>query len=94
LPAAKDAIQIDENLADRALHHLVSNPETFGMDALLVTAALRLAEQAQKPIPPVMERLQHHVLAHLRGRIAKPLSPPRTGGATVMSLAPAPTAMT
>ena len=67
---------ISEELADRALHHLVSNPGSFDPDALLVTAALRLAEPPEDPGPPVMEQLQHHVLTHLRARIAAPLAPP------------------
>ena len=73
---------IDSDLADRALHHLIANPDSFDPDALLVTAALRLSEQPdlteqqEHPAPPVLQQLQQHVLTHLRARIAEPLSPP------------------
>jgi hypothetical protein len=67
---------IDAGLAARALDCLLSNPGTYGIDALLVPAVLRLVEPPQSRSLPVVERLRRHILEHLHKRIAQNLEPP------------------
>jgi len=64
-------------LGDEVVDHLLACPDTFAADALLVPAALRLAEQDTAPghWAPT-RRLVGACLAHLERRIAEPLAPP------------------
>ena len=63
-------------LADRARVHVLSHPAAFDMDGVLVPAALRLHESAERCTLPCVQALRAAVLAHLRQRIAEPLEPP------------------
>ncbi len=64
-------------LAERAVDHLLAWPDTFAIDAILVPAALRLAEQGgdARDWPPT-RRLITACLDHLDQRIAEPLAAP------------------
>ena len=70
-------VQMDAALADRAADHLLAWPATYGLDALLVPATLRLAEVAASRDSAAVRRLRGACLEHLRARIAEPLEPPR-----------------
>ena len=61
-------------LAGRAANQLLANPETYGFDAVLIPAVLKLIPGP--PLPAVV-RLRTACLAHLRARIAEPLEAPR-----------------
>ena len=65
------------DLAERATDHLLGCPKTFDMDAVLVSAALRLTESAHSRDLAPIRRLGAACLAHLRARIGEPLEPPR-----------------
>ncbi|MDD5033882.1 MAG: 2OG-Fe(II) oxygenase [Methylococcaceae bacterium] len=68
--------RIEAGLADRAVDCVLARPTTYGLDAILVPAALRLAEQAETRSAKAVERLFSACLEHLRARIAEPLEPP------------------
>jgi predicted 2-oxoglutarate/Fe(II)-dependent dioxygenase YbiX len=63
-------------LADRAVDHVLADPDVFGMDAVLVPAALHLPERMTNPDCVPVRRLRAACLEHLRARIAQPLEPP------------------
>jgi hypothetical protein len=69
--------QIDATLADRAADHLLAWPQTYGLDLVLVPAALVLTERAASRDGAAVRRLRAACLAHLHARIAEPLEPPR-----------------
>jgi hypothetical protein len=69
--------QLDAALADRAVDHLLAWPKTYGLDPVLVPAALVLTERAASRDGAAVRRLRAACLAHLRARIAEPLEPPR-----------------
>lgn len=69
--------RLDAALADRAVDHLLAWPKTYGLDAVLVPAALVLTERAASRDGTAVRRLRAACLAHLRARIAEPLEPPR-----------------
>lgn len=69
--------QIDAALADRAVDHLLAWPATYGLDPILVPAALALTERATSRDQAAVRRLRAAGLAHLRARIAEPLEAPR-----------------
>jgi hypothetical protein len=75
---ALDALgRIDPALADRALEHFIAHPAVYGMDPILLPAALALHEAAGgQPPTPAVAALEAAVLAHLGSRIAEPLEPP------------------
>ena len=63
-------------LADRVTGHVLAHPASFGMDTVLIPAAVELTDRAQtKEMAPV-RRLRAACLTHLRARIAEPLAPP------------------
>jgi len=68
---------IDPSLAEQALARCLSDPERYPMDAILLAAALSLADSAA-PLPAgsASARLRETVLEHLERRIAEPLQPP------------------
>ncbi len=69
--------RIDPTPADRALGHFVAHPAVYGMDSILLPAALALrAATAEAPEPSAVAALRQTVLAHLNRRIAEPLEPP------------------
>lgn len=69
--------QIDPSLAEQALARFLNDPERYPMDAVLLAAALSLADSAAPmPAGSVSARLRETVLAHLERRIAEPLEPP------------------
>lgn len=68
--------QLDAVLADRAVDHLLAWPATYGLDPVLVPAALILTERAASRDGSAVRRLRAAGLAHLRARIAEPLEPP------------------
>ena len=69
--------QLDAALADRAADHILAWPKTYGLDPVLVPAALALTERAASRDGAAVRRLRAACLAHLRARIAEPLEPPR-----------------
>ncbi len=69
--------RIDPTLADRALEHFMAHPERYGMDNILLPAALVLhAATVAGPRTTAVAALRQSVLAHLNQRIAEPLEPP------------------
>lgn len=69
--------RLDVALADRAVNHLLAWPKTYGLDTVLVPAALVLTERAASRDGTAVRRLRAACLAHLHARIAEPLEPPR-----------------
>jgi hypothetical protein len=69
--------QIHAALADRAADHILAWPQTYGLNAVLVPAVLRLTGQAASWDVAAVQRLRTASLEHLRARIAEPLEPPR-----------------
>jgi len=69
--------QLDAMLADGAVDHLLAWPKTYGLDTVLVPAALALTERKASRDEAAVRRLRAACLAHLRARIAEPLEPPR-----------------
>lgn len=69
--------QLDAGLADRAVDHLLAWPKTYGLDVVLVPAALALTDRAASRDGAAVRRLCAACLAHLRARIAETLEPPR-----------------
>jgi len=63
-------------LADRVVEHVLGNPASFGMDAIIVPAVLGLTEWAPTSNVASVQRLRAACLVHLHGRIAEPLEPP------------------
>ena len=49
---------IDPVVAERALEYLLSWPDTYGMDTVLVPAAVQLSEQPASRLLPAVERLR------------------------------------
>ena len=71
--------RIDPDLADQALRHFLSLPAVYGMDAILLPAALVLygsTESTEGDRPAVVAALRAAVLQHLEQRIGLPLEPP------------------
>ena len=69
--------QLDAALADRAAEYLLAWPQTYGLDTVLVPAALVLIERAATREAAAVRHLRDAALEHLRARIAEPLEPPR-----------------
>ena len=69
--------QLDAALADRAVDHLLAWPKTYGLDSVLVPAALALTERAASRDRGGGSPPARRLPAHLRARIAEPLEPPR-----------------
>lgn len=69
--------RIDSPLhADRVVKHVLGNPASFGIDAIIVPAVLDLTECPPMANVASVQHLRAACLAHLRGRIAEPLEPP------------------
>lgn len=69
--------QIDPSLAEQALARFLTDPERYPKDAILLAAALSLADSAvPMPAGSASARLREAVLEHLERRIAEPLQPP------------------
>ncbi|WP_295429253.1 2OG-Fe(II) oxygenase [uncultured Thiodictyon sp.] len=69
--------RIDSSLADRALDHFMADSVRYGMDGILLPAALILkAATATGPRPTAIDALLKATRAHLDQRIAEPLEPP------------------
>ena len=68
--------RIDTALADAAADHILAWPRTYGLDAVLVPALVRLTGQDASRDVPAVRRLRAACLEHLRARIAEPLEPP------------------
>lgn len=77
---AADVLQsfgaIDAALAETALDYMLAWPDCYGMDSVLLPAALRLTETAPSRRLPVAARLRSKVMAHLEARIAEVLQTP------------------
>lgn len=69
--------QLDAALADHAVEYLLAWPQTYGLDTMLVPAALVLTDRAAIRDGAAVRRLWSAALEHLRARIAEPLEPPR-----------------
>ncbi len=67
---------LDRGLAERAVDHLLAWPKTYGLDAVIVPAALTLTERASVSGGAAVQCLRDAALAHLNARIAEPLKPP------------------
>lgn len=67
---------LDRGLAERAVDHLLAWPKTYGLDAVIVPAALTLTERASVSDGAAVQCLRDAALAHLNARIAEPLKPP------------------
>lgn len=69
--------QIDESANARAAERLLTERKTYRLDAILVPALGRLAEQGDlSDADTALERLRAACLDHLRARAAEPLEPP------------------
>ena len=69
--------RIDPSLADRALDHFLADSVRYGMDSILLPAALTLqAATLEGQRPTAVDALLRAALAHLDQRIAEPLEPP------------------
>lgn len=67
---------IDAALAETALDYMLAWPDCYGMDNILLPAALRLTETAPSRHLPVVARLHGVVAAHLEARVAEDLQAP------------------
>jgi predicted 2-oxoglutarate/Fe(II)-dependent dioxygenase YbiX len=63
-------------LASRVVEHVLGSQASFGMDAIIVPAALDLTERASTADIASVQRLRAACLDHLHHRIAEPLEPP------------------
>jgi predicted 2-oxoglutarate/Fe(II)-dependent dioxygenase YbiX len=75
LVAALD--RIDGALAQRAAHHMLAWPKHFDLDKVMVPAVRRLIETGVKTRGVGFATVHAACLAHLKGRAAEPLEPPR-----------------
>ena len=67
---------IDPMLAERSVDHILAWPKTYDRDAVLIPAARILVGADTAQGTAAIDRLQAACVAHLRARIAEPLSPP------------------
>src|SRR3954452_24636124 len=67
---------IDPMLAERSVGHILAWPKTYGLDAVLIPAARTLVGAGTTQDTAALKQLQAACVAHLRTRIAEPLSPP------------------
>lgn len=67
---------IDPMLAERSMDHILAWPKTYDRDAVLIPAARILVGADTIQGTAAIDRLQAACVAHLRARIAEPLSPP------------------
>src|SRR6201996_3558012 len=67
---------IDPMLAERSIDHILAWPKTYDRDAVLIPAARILVGADTTQGTAAIDRLQAACVAHLRARIAEPLSPP------------------
>jgi hypothetical protein len=67
--------RIDPRLAEDAAGYMLTWPQTYSLDTVLVPALRDLVRSTIAQEPPV-QRLRDACLAHLRARIAEPLVPP------------------
>ena len=67
---------IDPMLAERSVNHILAWPKTYDHDAILIPAARILVRADTIQGTAAINRLQTACVAHLRARIAEPLSPP------------------
>src|SRR5215204_4318762 len=63
-------------LAERSVDHILAWPKTYDRDAVLIPAARILVGADTTQGTAAINRLQAACVAHLRTRIAEPLSPP------------------
>jgi hypothetical protein len=70
-------VHIDENLAERAAHHMLAWPESYGFDGILIPAVRRLVVSSELKGSAAVEQLRAACLDHLRRRVAEPLEPPK-----------------
>ena len=67
---------IDPMLAERCMDHILAWPKTYDRDAVLIPAARILVGADATQGTAAIGQLQAACVAHLRARIAEPLSPP------------------
>jgi hypothetical protein len=67
---------IDPTLVERSIDHILAWPKTYDLDAVLIPAARTLVGAGATQGTAAIDRLQAACVAHLRARIAEPLSPP------------------
>ena len=63
-------------LAERSVDHILAWPKTYELDAVLIPAARTLVGTGTTQDTAAIKQLQAACVAHLRTRIAEPLSPP------------------
>ena len=68
---------IDEAQAARAVDHMAAWPNAYGFDAVLIPDMLQLAKSGAAQDSAAVQRLRNACLAHLRGRAAELLEPPK-----------------
>jgi predicted 2-oxoglutarate/Fe(II)-dependent dioxygenase YbiX len=68
---------IDPALAERGVDQMLSLPEVYDPDKVLLPAVRKLTDQAASRDLKAVRRLRAVCLEHLRARIAEPLEPPR-----------------
>lgn len=68
---------LDPALANQAVDYVLAWPKTYGLDAVIIPAALTLTERAAVKDGTAIQRLCDAAQAHLNTRIAEPLEPPR-----------------
>lgn len=68
--------RIDPGLADEAIGVLLSSPDTFDMDGLMVPALRALVADPALAGASAVETLREACVAHLATRVALPLAPP------------------
>ncbi len=69
-------LDVDAGLADQAVSHWLAWPKTYGLDAVIIPALRRLAEQPAVLSQPAAQRLRAAALAHLEARVSLELAPP------------------
>jgi len=67
---------IDPTLAEQSVDHILAWPKTYDLDAVLIPATRTLVSAGTIQGTTAIDRLQAACVAHLRARIAEPLSPP------------------
>ncbi|MFU8803421.1 MAG: 2OG-Fe(II) oxygenase [Bradymonadaceae bacterium] len=71
-------LQISSSILDRAVDHILEQPETYGLDGVLVPALLAIPDEltplARGAAP--IDRLREVCLQHLEARISQPLKEP------------------
>ena len=66
----------ETTLAERAVAHILANPDSYGIDTILIPAMLTLAARGDARLDIAAERLRRSCLSYLQTRISEPLARP------------------